>query len=109
MTADAEAAFTTFAAKFLAEYLEHAPTRATEAGEHRFDGRWPDVSPDGDVKDRAWAEAKLKELAAIPRDKLGLQSRVDHDIWYAEHASVALDIAIIVRTPIELLRNRNVY
>jgi len=38
-----------------------------------------------------------------------MQSRVDLDIWYADHASVALDIAIIARTPFELLRNRNVY
>jgi len=38
-----------------------------------------------------------------------MQSRVDLDIWYADHASVALDLLILARTPIELLRNRNVY
>jgi putative colanic acid biosynthesis UDP-glucose lipid carrier transferase len=38
-----------------------------------------------------------------------MQSRVDLDIWYADHASVALDILILARTPLELLRNRNVY
>jgi lipopolysaccharide/colanic/teichoic acid biosynthesis glycosyltransferase len=38
-----------------------------------------------------------------------MQSRVDLDIWYADRASVALDLLIIARTPLELLRNRNVY
>jgi lipopolysaccharide/colanic/teichoic acid biosynthesis glycosyltransferase len=38
-----------------------------------------------------------------------MQSRVTLDIWYAAHASVALDLRILARTPIELLRNRDVY
>jgi putative colanic acid biosynthesis UDP-glucose lipid carrier transferase len=38
-----------------------------------------------------------------------MQSRVDLDIWYADHMSVWLDLAILLRTPVELLRNRNVY
>jgi len=38
-----------------------------------------------------------------------MQRRVDLDIWYADHASAALDLAILARTPLELLRNRNVY
>jgi exopolysaccharide biosynthesis polyprenyl glycosylphosphotransferase len=38
-----------------------------------------------------------------------MQSRVDLDIWYADHSSLALDIRILARTPVELLRNRNVY
>jgi putative colanic acid biosynthesis UDP-glucose lipid carrier transferase len=38
-----------------------------------------------------------------------MQRRVDFDLWYAGHASVLLDMLIIVRTPIELLRNRSVY
>src|SRR5262245_48566281 len=33
-----EAKFTAFAARLLGEYLERNPTRATEAGEHRYDG-----------------------------------------------------------------------
>jgi lipopolysaccharide/colanic/teichoic acid biosynthesis glycosyltransferase len=38
-----------------------------------------------------------------------MQRRVDLDIWYANHASLALNLLILVRTPFELLRNRNVY
>jgi lipopolysaccharide/colanic/teichoic acid biosynthesis glycosyltransferase len=38
-----------------------------------------------------------------------MQRRVDLDIWYADHRSLVLDVTILLRTPIELLRNRNVY
>jgi putative colanic acid biosynthesis UDP-glucose lipid carrier transferase len=38
-----------------------------------------------------------------------MQCRVDLDIWYTNHASIALDLAILARTPLELMRNRNVY
>jgi len=66
-----------FASRFLAEYLERNPTRATEAGEHRYDGRWPDMSEEGDAADRKFVEARLSELAAIPEAELSLQRRVD--------------------------------
>jgi exopolysaccharide biosynthesis polyprenyl glycosylphosphotransferase len=38
-----------------------------------------------------------------------MQRRVDLDIWYAEHASVALDVLILARTPAALLHSRNAY
>jgi putative colanic acid biosysnthesis UDP-glucose lipid carrier transferase len=33
--------------------------------------------------------------------------RVDFDVWYARHASFGLDLEILVRTPLEVLRRRN--
>jgi uncharacterized protein (DUF885 family) len=72
------AAFNAFAARFLSAYLERSPTRATEAGEHKHDGKWPDVSAEGEQKERSFVEASKKELAGIPTDKLDQQSRVDH-------------------------------
>jgi undecaprenyl-phosphate glucose phosphotransferase len=38
-----------------------------------------------------------------------MQGRVERDLWYAEHAWLGLDLWILVRTPIELLRRRNAY
>jgi putative colanic acid biosynthesis UDP-glucose lipid carrier transferase len=38
-----------------------------------------------------------------------MQRRVDFDLWYADHGSILLDFLILVRTPVELLRNRDVY
>ncbi len=38
-----------------------------------------------------------------------MRARVAHDLWYAAHASFALDLVILARTPVELLRSRNAY
>jgi lipopolysaccharide/colanic/teichoic acid biosynthesis glycosyltransferase len=38
-----------------------------------------------------------------------MQRRVDLDLWYADRASIALDLLILLRTPFELLRRRNAY
>jgi putative colanic acid biosynthesis UDP-glucose lipid carrier transferase len=38
-----------------------------------------------------------------------MQRRVDLDLWYADRASIALDLLILLRTPLELLRHRNAY
>jgi uncharacterized protein (DUF885 family) len=51
--------------------------RATEAGDHTYDATWPDVTPEGDAAARRFVEDVRKELAAIPRDKLGVEERID--------------------------------
>ena len=38
-----------------------------------------------------------------------MSQRVEHDTWYADHASLALDLKILLRTPLELVRRRNAY
>jgi putative colanic acid biosynthesis UDP-glucose lipid carrier transferase len=38
-----------------------------------------------------------------------MQRRVDLDAWYVANASLALDLKIILRTPLEILRPRNAY
>ena len=38
-----------------------------------------------------------------------MKARVAHDLWYAAHASIWLDLLILARTPIEILRGRNAY
>jgi exopolysaccharide biosynthesis polyprenyl glycosylphosphotransferase len=38
-----------------------------------------------------------------------MSRRVDLDVWYANHASFALDLKILLRTPMEVLRRRNAY
>jgi putative colanic acid biosynthesis UDP-glucose lipid carrier transferase len=35
--------------------------------------------------------------------------RIDHDLWYARHASFALDLEILLRTPFEVFRHRNAH
>ena len=38
-----------------------------------------------------------------------MSARVDFDVWYANHASFALDLKILLRTPFEVLSRRNAY
>ena len=38
-----------------------------------------------------------------------MSRRVDFDVWYARHASFGLDVEILLRTPLEVLRRRNAY
>ena len=50
MMMSADAAFRAFEEKFLAESLTLDPTAATKAGEHAHDGKWPDVSVEGESR-----------------------------------------------------------
>ncbi len=38
-----------------------------------------------------------------------MTQRIEHDIWYVAHAGVMLDLWILARTAIEVLRSRNAY
>ncbi len=38
-----------------------------------------------------------------------MAERVDHDVWYANHADLALDLKILLSTPLEVLRRRNAH
>jgi uncharacterized protein (DUF885 family) len=78
MTDEAERRFDTFSQSFLAAYFERNPTAATQAGDHRHDTRWPDMSEDGEAKDRRFIDETLKALHTIAVDGLGRQSRIDH-------------------------------
>lgn len=76
----ADARLRAFAGQFLGEYLERNPTRATEAGDHRFDGRWPDLGEQGEAAERRFVEARLRDVAQIPAADLSAQERVDREL-----------------------------
>jgi exopolysaccharide biosynthesis polyprenyl glycosylphosphotransferase len=38
-----------------------------------------------------------------------MQRRIDFDLWYVANASLMLDLKILLRTPVEVLRPRNAY
>ncbi len=79
-TEAADARLAAFAARFLDEYLERNPTRATEVGAHRHDGRWPDVSAAGEAEERKLVVARLTELEGMPEAELSVQRRVDRGL-----------------------------
>jgi putative colanic acid biosynthesis UDP-glucose lipid carrier transferase len=38
-----------------------------------------------------------------------MEARVDHDVWYVKNASFALDLKILFKTPVVVLRPRNAF
>lgn len=65
---------------FLDGYFARQPVRATEAGEHRYDGKWPDPSVEGDKAYRELITKTQKSLAAIDEAKLSLEASIDKSI-----------------------------
>jgi putative colanic acid biosysnthesis UDP-glucose lipid carrier transferase len=43
------------------------------------------------------------------RELSDMQRRIDFDAWYVENASLALDLLILARTPLEVVRRRNAH
>lgn len=78
--ADAERALEAVLTRVLEDYLRDEPVRATEAGDHRYDATWPDVTEQGEAARRRAIADALSALEAVPREKLGVQSRVDADM-----------------------------
>ena len=76
----ADDALAAFMARFLDEYLQKQPVAATQAGDHRFDGAWPDLSKEGEAAYRDFAKARLAELEGFKDEELSLQNRIDKDI-----------------------------
>ncbi|MGD0143372.1 MAG: exopolysaccharide biosynthesis polyprenyl glycosylphosphotransferase [Rhizomicrobium sp.] len=53
--------------------------------------------------------AQVHGLRGGTQDIEDMRDRVTLDIWYARRASFALDLKILLRTPYEVLRQRNAY
>ena len=75
-----DAAVKDLASRFLEGYLKLEPNRATDAGDHRYDALWPDMSESGDQELRRFIAVMRKELDAIPEEGLSLQAKVDRDL-----------------------------
>ncbi len=73
-------AFATLSQQFLDGYLQRSPVDATSAGEHRYDGTWPDVSVNGEASYRDFLAKTHAALAQIPREGLNAQNQIDAQI-----------------------------
>jgi uncharacterized protein (DUF885 family) len=80
VTATPQQAFEALSKDYLERSLALWPTDATLLGDHRHDGRWPDVSTAGDSERRRFEEETLARLQAIPRSGLGTEARVDAEM-----------------------------
>lgn len=56
------------------------PTGATMRGDHRFDDRWSDVSPEAIRLRRGQVRDRLKRLMQVDRDALSEPRRLDYDL-----------------------------
>jgi uncharacterized protein (DUF885 family) len=69
--------FEAFGDRIVDDYLRLDPVTATQLGDHRYDGRLPDVSAAGRAARRAFAENALAELARFDRARLSREHQVD--------------------------------
>ena len=65
--------------QFLAAYFEASPVTATALGEHAHDHRWPDLSAAGQSDQDQWLVDQLEAVAAIPREGLDPDGRIELD------------------------------
>ncbi len=77
---DAHADAANLFADYLADAFRRSPTAATGAGDHSQDERWPDMSKEGDAKDRAATQGWIEKLAALPEADLDAAMRVDREV-----------------------------
>ena len=69
---------------FLAEYFRLHPLRATDAGVHEHDGRWPDLSEAGRRERLAWYDRWTAELRALDDAALSADDAIDRDLLLGE-------------------------
>src|SRR5688572_2334843 len=61
--------------------LTQDPLWASYLGDRRWNDQWPDISAAALAKRHAHREAVLKELTAIPRDRLSPADRLNYDLF----------------------------
>ncbi len=69
---------------FLEEYFELDPVRATEAGMHRHDDRWPDLTEAGRQRRLAFYRRWREDLTALDPATLSPDDAVDRDLLVME-------------------------
>lgn len=74
--------FREVAEQFTEHYLRTNPEAATTLGDHRYDGRWTDYTPDGIRQAQEQQKELLARLDSLPVQGLSPQNQVDYDILH---------------------------
>jgi uncharacterized protein (DUF885 family) len=80
--------FATLAGEFLAETFRLDPLRATDAGNHEHDDRWPDWTKAGRQERLQFADRWTDRLRALADADLTVDERVDRDLLLGELAAL---------------------
>ncbi|HET8684057.1 MAG TPA: DUF885 domain-containing protein [Micromonosporaceae bacterium] len=72
--------FARLAERIVDAILDADPVRAAEAGDHRCDGRLPDLSPDGVAARTAMLRDAARALSEVDVAGLGAEDQVDHAV-----------------------------
>jgi uncharacterized protein (DUF885 family) len=75
-----DAAFSTFAARYVDEFTAYGPIDATTIGDHRYDDRIDDMSAAGRTRRLEFRKSKLAELEALDLTQLSKANRVDAEM-----------------------------
>lgn len=81
------------ASAFLAKYLQTYPVSATAAGEHKYDGNWPELA--NDDAERALYDETEKAIIALGDVKLDEQDAVDRDTLIEAIASARFSLDVL--------------
>jgi len=92
----ADERFVALAGRYLDGMLARNPVWATSLGDHRFDGRSPDLSAAGIAEDVAFTQAYLDTLRALAPERLSQINAIDYEIL-AERLEYNLFMATEVR------------
>lgn len=77
-------AFTDTLSAFLDAFVEMEPIAATAIGDHRYDGRWPDVSPVGREVRLAFIDRWHGTLSGLDPAELTRDDAIDRDLVLGE-------------------------
>ncbi|MFI7607162.1 DUF885 domain-containing protein [Micromonospora sp. NPDC049366] len=75
--------FAPLAERIVDALLESRPGLASSAGDHRYDDRLPDLSPDGRTADRAMLTDAANALSELDAESLEVEEQVDHALLSA--------------------------
>ena len=86
-------AFSDAFSAFFDAYVAHEPVAATGIGDHRNDGRWPDLSAAGRDARLAWLDAWIATFTSIDPTSLSRDEAIDRDLVIGELESARFDEA----------------
>lgn len=68
--------------------LREDPVTASQLGDHRYDDRWPEVSPAAQQRHADENETVLARLARIHRERLPVGEQLNYDLFRQQHEDV---------------------